>query len=290
MSGTRGTAAVVTVGSELTTGLRLDTNTQEICAALTLHGYMVIETVSVADDTERLSLAIERLTSANDLVIVTGGLGPTHDDITREATSRALGLGLAEDPAIRAQLETIAARHADPEAALQVFVQAQVLHGARVISPTTGTAPGQVIETDTCVLALLPGPPHEMRPMLADVLGTATGPQAHVIRCAGISESDAQVTALRVLAAHPGIDLTVLASPWLVDVVLPPAGADESALLQAGDEVADALGEWCFARDASTTLAGATVSALRERSLTVAGAESCTGGMIAAAFTDVAGA
>lgn len=290
MSGTRGTAAVITVGSELTTGLRLDTNTREIAAALALRGYLVTETVSIADDVERLSLAIERLCSACDLVVVTGGLGPTHDDITRQAAARALGTSLAEDPTIREQLERIAARHTDPEAAHQVFAQALVLPGARVIAPSTGTAPGQVVETDGCTLAMLPGPPLEMRPMLAEVLGAADGPAARVVRCAGISESDAQVKASRVLAAHPGVELTVLASPWLVDVVLAPAGADDADLERAEAEIADALRDWCFAREPSKTLAAATLDAALECSLTIATAESCTGGMVAAALSDIAGA
>lgn len=290
MSGSGGSAAIITVGSELTTGLRLDTNTREIASELARRGHTVTETLSIADDPERLSLAIRRLFEANNLVVVTGGLGPTHDDITREATSLALGLDLTEDPGLVARLAGVAERHTRPDAVRQVYVQAQVLDGARVIEATTGTAPGQVITVGEHVLALLPGPPHEMRPMLAEVLGTPDGPEAHVLRCAGLSESDAQITALEVLAAHSGIDLTVLASPWLVDVVLMPTGADETALQLAENEVADALGDAVYARDASTALADVVVSALDSRSLTVATAESCTGGLIAGALTDVPGA
>lgn len=284
------TAAVVTVGSELTDGLGLDTNSAEIARALSAAGSHVTELVSVPDDRPLLARTLARLTGAHNLVIVTGGLGPTHDDITREAASEALGKPLANDPDLLGMLESIANRHKDPEAAGQVLRQAAVLQGARVLPPTNGTAPGQVVPTPLGRLILLPGPPHEMRPMLeialAESLARVT---SRTLSCVGISESDAQVIAQRVLGVQDGLDLTVLATPGSVRVVLVDRGAGGGALDLAAERVAHALGDVCYST-AGASLAAAVLDLAAGRGLTIACAESCTGGLVSSALTEVPGA
>ncbi len=140
-------------------------------------------------------------------MVVTGGLGPTHDDITREAASAALGLQLSvHEPTVDSSMRLVA-RHRDPEAAAQVHTQALVLEGADVIAPTTGTAPGQVSRgPGRGELVLLPGPPSEMRPMLEAALARYPLVRAlpRELGAVGLSESDAQVIAQRALAAHRG--------------------------------------------------------------------------------------
>lgn len=290
---TRPTASILTVGSEIVEGVRLDTNTREIAFALGSTGYRVRETVSVGDDLEAVADVLARLCSRDALVVVTGGLGPTHDDITREGAAQALGIALERDTAMHEWLTAAARRHTDPRAAEQVFRQADVLAGATVLAPVTGTAPGQVVATPAGRLALLPGPPAEMRPMLARLTGEiAPGPGRASMRqigCTGITESDAQVAASRALSAHSGVGLTVLARPGDVQVLLFDDGAGESGLDAAAADVASAVGERVYSTDGST-LAEMTLSAARERGLTLAVAESCTGGMVAASLTDVAGA
>lgn len=286
----RRVAAILTVGTELVTGLRVDTNTARIAAECVAAGFRVSEAVTVADDAGVIAASITRLVRANDLVVVTGGLGPTHDDLTREAASLALDLPLRPDPEIVERLQAVADRHRDGAAREQVLRQALVLEGARVLRPTTGTAPGQVVSTDACTLVLLPGPPSEMLPMLHEVLGERREiADPVVLKCARITESDAQLRAQSALAAHPGVDLTVLASPALVDIVLMDAGAGREGLVSAAHAAALALGEACYSMDGAS-LAEAVVRLARATFRTVATAESCTGGMVAAAITDVPGA
>ncbi len=287
-------AAIVTVGTELVLGLRPDTNAREMARGLMSAGMNVCEHVTVGDDTHALADTLRRLVAENDLVVVTGGLGPTHDDITRDAASIALDLPLAEDAAIADGLRRVAAFHRMPRAAAQVMRQALVLRGARVLPADTGTAPGQVVPTPRGELALLPGPPTEMRPMLAEVLrghapaGEGFAPPV-VLSCAGVTESDAQVRAETALEGRTGIGLTLLADPAQVDVVLLDRGSGARALAEAGGAVREALGGDCYSAE-GTSLAAVILQMLRERSMTLALAESCTGGAVGAALTDVPGA
>jgi nicotinamide-nucleotide amidase len=284
-------AAVVTVGTEITTGLMVDTNTSEIALALDRAGMRVVEAVSVADDRDALAAVLRRLTDTCDLVVVTGGLGPTHDDVTRHAASDAFGLPLRRDPAIEAGLAPWAARHTDPRAAEQVYHQADVLEGARVLPAVKGTAPGQVVTVGSCTVVLLPGPPREMRPLLdglAAEWGLRTAAPA-ILRCAAMSESDAQVAAQDALAGRTDVELTLLAAPGDVRVVLNDRGIGADGLAALAGTVADRLGPACYSRDGST-LAETVLRLARERGVRVAAAESCTGGLVAAALTAVPGA
>lgn len=283
-----GRAAVVTVGTELVTGLRPDTNSAEIAAALTAAGYRVGETVSVPDELATLAALLRRLMAEYALVIATGGLGPTHDDVTRDAAAQALGLPLERDASLERLLEPVALRHSDAEAAVQVYRQADVIAGAHVILPGVGTAPGQVVATESGLLALLPGPPAEMRPMLAEVLAGSAGASPPVsLGVSGMPESDAQVVAQRALEGFDGVGLTVLATPGDVRVVLIDDGAGRSVLAAAADAVDSALGDASYG---TATLAEAVLAAARERGVRIATAESCTGGLVAATLTEVPGA
>lgn len=285
------TAAVVTVGTELVTGLQYDTNSADVAAALTSAGLRVVETASTGDDEGLLAELLTWLTGLCDLVVVTGGLGPTHDDITREAACRALSRPLGRDEALAERLRAVASRHRDPEAAAQVYRQADVLDGATVLPATVGTAPGQVVPTPRGHLVLLPGPPREMRPMLDaafGVLGLKAAARPVILGTTGLSESDVQVVAQRVLAGAGAIGLTVLARPGEVRVVLVDEGAGAAVVSDAGERVCDALGDACFSAFGDS-LPAAVLGRAELARVTIATAESCTGGMVAAALTDVPG-
>lgn len=283
-------AAIVTVGTELTAGLAIDSNGPEIALVLESAGHIVGEILSLPDDEALLRASLVRLMAEYSLVIVTGGLGPTHDDITRQAAAQALHRALVRDPGRAEALVEVVARHAVPGAKEQVLRQADVVEGARIITPVVGTAPGQVIAHDRGTLVLLPGPPREMRPMLAEVVNRAHGrAAARIVRTVGLPESEAQVRAGAVIGAAGGIGFTVLATPGLVDVVLRDTGAGPETLGWMADEVAHALGDACYSTDGAT-LAGTVVTLATDRGVTLASAESCTGGMVAAALTDVPGA
>lgn len=283
-------AAIVTVGSELVEGLRVDTNTAEVAREVARRGFEIIEAVSIADDVRRLAHTLRRLMGETELVIVTGGLGPTHDDITRDAASLATGAGLGIDAALVEFLKPVVERHADPKARESVFTQALVLEGADVLFPTTGTAAGQLLARAGGTLVLLPGPPAEMRPMLRSALAryeeTRAGPIE--IGVSGMPESDVQQAAQRVLSGYSGIELAVLARPGDVHAVLFDEGAGEATLARAAASICDELGPACYSTNGST-LAEVVIGEAVQHRVTLAAAESCTGGMVAAALTDVAG-
>ncbi len=284
-------AAILTVGTELTEGIRVDTNTSEIAREFVRRGFFVAEAISVGDDVATAAETIRRLCGAYDLVAVTGGLGPTHDDITREATAQALGRRLVRDKDVTAKLVGASRRMRDAEAAERIFTQALVIEGAEVLPAVNGTAPGQVISTEGSVLVLLPGPPFEMRPLLSAVSERYPAVRAlqRDLGVAGMAESDAQLTASRVLAGHEGVALTVLAAPGDVRILLLDDGAGEAGLDRAATDVAAALGESCYTMHGEL-LAEVVVREATARGVTLACAESCTGGMVAAAITDVQGA
>lgn len=286
-------AAVVAVGTELTCGLAEDTNGSAVSRELLAYGFEVPLREVVADDRALLASRIRDLATRYALVVVTGGLGPTHDDVTRESAADALGVSLERDRELAVRLERVVARHSHPGAASQVLRQADVLAGARVLQPTLGTAPGQLVQSPAGHLLLLPGPPREMEPMLSEALRMLTGrlqraPRVRVLSCVDIPESDAQLAAEGALAGRPGVKLTVLGRPALVDVVLVDSGGGPDPLAVAATEVAAALGDRCYTTDGSS-LASAVITSARSQRATIALAESCTGGLISAALTDVPG-
>jgi nicotinamide-nucleotide amidase len=279
-------AAVLTVGTELTTGLRSDTNGGEIARALGEAGYAVASLMSVPDELAAVEDAIRALTALHSLVVVTGGLGPTHDDITREAASQALSRPLLRDPSTEGLLEQGAFRHREPAARLHLLRQADVLEGARVLPAVSGTAPGQVVPTPAGELVLLPGPPAEMRPLLAKALeGRGVGIPAVRLRCIGITESDAQHRVAPAIGQY-GVDLTLLAGTNDVEVVL--FGTADPDLAAASAAAREALGDVVYSAD-GTCLPEVVLALARSAGARVACAESCTGGLIAAALTDIPG-
>jgi nicotinamide-nucleotide amidase len=286
----RQSAAIVTIGSELVEGLRIDTNTAEIARDISRFGFRVDEAISVGDDETVLARVLRRLVGVYPMVVVTGGLGPTHDDVTRDAAAAALDIPMEADPALTAFLQPFLARHSDPRSAAQVLTQAFVLQGAEVLPPENGTAAGQVVPTPAGSLVLLPGPPREMRPMLARVLERYTPDRAEPreLGVTGLPESDVQHAAQTALAAYDGIQLTVLAKPGDVRVILLDDGAGEAALDRAANAIAAEIGAPCYSTDGST-LAETIVAEATKRKVTIAVAESCTGGLVAAALTDVPG-
>jgi nicotinamide-nucleotide amidase len=283
-------AAIVTVGTELVRGLSVDTNTREIAQVLSGAGIEVGETLSLPDDAAALTEALRRCSASYDLVVVTGGLGPTHDDVTRQAAAGALGLGVARDDSLVETLRAAAARHSDERAAEQVYRQADVIESATVLPAVLGTAPGQVVPTPRGAMVLLPGPPREMRPLLYS-LAAQWGSDAEaprVLRFTGMPESDLQVAAQDVLAGRDDIELTLLAKPSDVQVVLFDRGAGAASLDAVAAAIAERVGDACYSTDGSS-LAEVVLARARSHGLTLATAESCTGGMVGAALTEVPG-
>jgi nicotinamide-nucleotide amidase len=305
------TAAVLSIGDELILGQTLDTNAAWLADRLTALGVVVIEHATVADDLPALTATFRRLAAAADVVVSTGGLGPTKDDLTRDALAALLGEQLIEDPGA---LETLrgwyAKRGRMPETNR---VQAMRPPSARMLSNPNGTAPGLAATlAGGTRISCLPGPPHEMRPMFeADVgpqLGKASGVsiRSRLLLTFGLGES--AVAELlgplmdrdREARGLPAVGTT--ASRGVVTVRIrqqsgDPAEADR-ALDDAEREIRDRLGPIVFDRrdpargdsiDVRLGLAEYAVRRLAEAGERLVVAESCTGGGLGAEVTAIPG-
>jgi nicotinamide-nucleotide amidase len=295
-------AVVLAVGSELLMLGRADTNSPYIAAALQRCGFSVRYTAVVGDDLEPLTDAIAQALSRADLVVCTGGLGPTEDDRTRAAAAAAIGVGLHEDGDV---LAAIAARFAARQLSMPSLNrrQALVLDGATPLPNPRGTAPGQWAPVGDRAVLLLPGPPREMEPMLAAALATHIVPRYGVtpgrrrqLVVAGRSESSVDEQLQPIYGpwatATPPIQTTILASLGVIEVHLSSAGDDpaavDAALAAAVDALAHALGPDLVSAD-GRALEQVVGAALRARNWRIGVAESCTGGLVTSRLTDVAG-
>jgi nicotinamide-nucleotide amidase len=295
-------AAIIAVGSEMLTPTRQDTNSLYITELLNGIGVDVTSKHIVGDDLDELRACFRLALERNDLVVFTGGLGPTEDDLTRDAVAAELNRTLREDAAI---VERIARRFAArgwkmPDVNRR---QAMVPEGAVVLDNPNGTAPGLWIEHGEKGVALLPGPPREMRPMLAKLVEERLAPRAagvrvfrRVIKLAGRGESMVEELTQPVYSRwrewpHP-IETTILAMPGPVELHLSARGSDaaaiEAALDKAVEQIRDVMGMDVFAVGARS-MEEVVGDLLRDRKWRIALAESCTGGLATSRLTDVAG-
>jgi nicotinamide-nucleotide amidase len=287
---------VINTGSELLLGDVLNTHLNFIAREIFPLGLRIERQVTVPDGEAIRETLTESLGRA-EIIFITGGLGPTTDDITREVTADLLGLKLQHDPAILRAIEERAARRGF-RLTDRVARQADVPEGATVLPNEHGSAPGLHIGADRTRkrphLFLLPGPPRELHPMFrASVLPILRGvvPVASVIgrrlfRIAGMGESLVEEAVGALLLELPGLELGYCARPGEMDLRL----VGEAAVLdQAEQIVREKLGAAIFSTDGSD-LEEAVVRLLIERKQTLAVAESCTGGYLAHRITNVPGA
>jgi nicotinamide-nucleotide amidase len=295
-------AGIIAVGSELLTPFRTDTNSLFITGKLNDLGIEVTLKAIVGDDLQAIVSTFEHVRAHADLMVLTGGLGPTADDLTREAVALALGLPLDEDTEVVERIRRRFARRGleMPEVNRR---QALVPRGAIALENANGTAPGLWIEPAGGPVLLLPGPPREMQPMLDRVVETHlaryAGPSRlyrRVMRIAGRTESHVeeavQPVYSRWAAASPPIATTILASPGQIELHLTVHAAAreeaESLLDRATSEIATVLGPDLFSAD-ERLLEEVVGGLLRQRRFRIALAESCTGGLVASRLTDVPG-
>ncbi|NTU90226.1 MAG: nicotinamide-nucleotide amidohydrolase family protein, partial [Actinobacteria bacterium] len=284
------TAAIITIGTELVEGLRADTNGPAIARELSKLGFDVQKVISVGDDKIILSEVFKDVCAHYDLVVSTGGLGPTHDDVTRDAASLALGLDLYENENVKQSLQFYARRYGDSAIVSEIYSQALVLEGAMLLDAIAGTAPGQVASTPAGKLLLLPGPPKECMPLLAEFTKTLPNEQAHNVDFSifGLTETEVQHTVQPLLTDYPEIGFTVLASPVEVHAILFGGAKGGLALAQAADALREALGEYIFSEE-GVSLAQCVLDLANQAGLTIGTAESCTGGLAVGALTEIPG-
>jgi competence/damage-inducible protein CinA-like protein len=291
-------AEIIAVGSELLTPLRSDTNALVLTARLREIGIDVVARTTVADDGALLEGAFRNAIARASVVIATGGLGPTEDDLTREALAAAAGRDLHRDPVLVEELRQRFARFQRPMADVNLK-QADVIAGATVLRNGRGSAPGQRIDAGAAMVVLLPGPPSEMLPMFEEqivppLVSRVKGRvlRTRILKIASMSESDVEQAVAPVYKTFTNPRTTILGAPGQVELHLTAEGASEAEVQDALEGLAarmrEALPGRVYSED-GRELHEVVASLLVERGLRLALAESCTGGMLAARLTEVAG-
>jgi nicotinamide-nucleotide amidase len=291
-------AEIIAIGSELLAPDRTDTNSLWLTEKLNSIGIEVKLKTIVGDDDLRLEEAIKDAIRRSKVVITTGGLGPTEDDVTRKVAARALGRRLLLDETILEDLRQrfLAYGHVMPERNSR---QAMVIEGAEVLPNPNGSAPGIFIEHEGAALVLLPGPPREMRPMFEDhVLPRLTVRAGSVkvvrrmLRVAGLGESALDEKIAPIYTQYENPVTTILFNQTEVEIHLTARGRSEEEAEALLDRVSGQLEERLG--DAVFSFAGERMEEVIALKLsvgryTLAVAESCTGGLISQRLTDVAG-
>ena len=312
---------LINTGSELMLGRTLNTHQQWLCRRLADLGLVVTRQVAIADGAQDIQQAVRESLSRADLILVTGGLGPTSDDVTRELIAELLGKPLHEDPAIVAELKKFFEERKRPMPARNL-VQAQVPEGAIVLPNPNGTAPGLAIKVEngrwkienggmqrsqssildppsSQWLIMLPGPPRELHPMFKDavvpLLQRELPPQIFVcrtIRTAGIGESALaeQIEAPLQPLVAAGLELGYCARPGQVDVRLAARTSNAENLVADAQQIVERLLVKNIFAHNDEDIEAVIVRELAARKQTLAIAESCTGGCIAHRITNVPGA
>lgn len=295
-------ACILAIGSEMLTPFRVDTNSLFITDRLNAIGYDVRLKAVIADDVSELARVIESALGWIDLLVITGGLGPTEDDMTRDAVARVLGIPLDVDETIVERIRERFARRGMTMPGINRR-QAMVPRGADVLPNPNGTAPGLWLEKGGTALVLLPGPPREMKPMLEAVIAERLAPKSkgsglfrRVLKITGRAESDVDAQAQPVYGtwttqAVP-ISTTILAVLGQIELHLTAQASNKAdadgALDAAVQELQNVLGPAVYSID-GRALEKVVGDLLREHTMTIAVAESCTGGLLASRLTDVPG-
>jgi nicotinamide-nucleotide amidase len=292
-------AEILAIGTELLTPLRSETNAVYLTGQLLQEGVDVGARVTVADDPALLESAFRSALGRADIVIATGGLGPTEDDLTREAAAAALGRPLRRDPGILDGLRARFARYGRVMAPVNEK-QADLIEGAVMLPNPLGSACGQRVESGGRLLFLLPGPPNEMQPMFEEQALPAIRDRARgallrtrVLRIASMSESDVEQVAAPIYKTFSNPRTTILGAVGQVELHLTAEGSSAEAVAERLEALASALREALPGRvysEDGRELPEVVAALLRERRLTLALAESCTGGLLAARLTSVPGA
>ncbi len=291
-------AEIIAIGSELLTPTKTDTNSLWLTEKLNDIGIEVMLKTIVGDDGARLEETVRDAMRRSDLVITTGGLGPTEDDITRQYTAAALGLKLVyQDDIEEALRERFKSWGRDmPEINKR---QAFVIDGAEILPNPHGSAVGMLAEVDEKILAILPGPPRENQPMFTDhvlpkllALAGETFVKRRLLRVSGLGESAVDEIAAPIYKSYPTVQTSILFNKSEVEIHI-AARADvaddaENTVNEVADKLIAALGRAVFATNGET-MEQIVGELLTTRGETVAFAESCTGGLVAQRITAVPG-
>lgn len=288
---------LISVGTEILLGDIVNTNSQYLSKRLADLGIGVLHQSTVGDNRQRLLRALDGAFRENELVILTGGLGPTPDDLTKEVCAEYFGLPMYTDTAVAEKIKGYFEKKGlvMPESNLK---QALIPEGSTVLYNNNGTAPGSIIEKDGKIAVILPGPPFEMKPMFEEsVVPFLRRFSEHIIlscnvRTFGIGESAMSERVRHLLDnANPSVAPYAKRGEALLRITARAHSEKEAKGLiePVLKEITELIGDYIYGVDVEN-IEEATVSLLKEKRLTVAFAESCTGGLCSKRVTDVAGA
>lgn len=295
-------AEIIAVGSELLTPFRQDTNSLYLTAQLNSLGVEVAFKTIVGDDRKRIVRAATTALARADIVVFSGGLGPTEDDLTREAVAETLNLHLRRDPEILRAIESRFVEHGWKMSPNNVK-QADVITGATVLLNANGTAPGQWIsgrsDGKEKTVILLPGPPHELKALFEGAVLERLRPRVprqyiatRVLKIIGMGESACDARVAPIYKRFADVNTTILAAPGEIQLHLSTPAASAEAAQERVDElvdkIEDELGD-CVYSDNGDPLEQIVSYYLQMRNATLSVAESCTGGLVAERLTSVSG-
>jgi nicotinamide-nucleotide amidase len=295
-------AEIIAIGSEMLTPFRQDTNSLYLTAQLNNLGIEVGVKTVVGDSLKAIVRVTTAALSRADIVVLSGGLGPTEDDLTREAVAETLGLTLRRDPEIVKAIERRFAEHGW-KMSPNNCKQADVISGAAVLMNANGTAPGQWISGKSDgkekIIILLPGPPHEMKALFESAVierlrarVPARSLATRVLKITGMGESACDARVAPIYKRFTDVDTTILAGPGEIQLHVQTRGPSAEVAEQRLDEIVDKLeaelGD-CVFSDNGDSLEQIVSYFLQMRSATLAVAESCTGGLVAERLTSVSG-
>ena len=295
---------LISVGTEILLGNIVNTNSaylSEKCAQLGLSVYY--QTV-VGDNEERMKSVIKTALDRSDVIILTGGLGPTEDDLTKEVTAEVMGFTLIEDAHTKELLEKYMKQYEGNNPQRRItknnYKQAMVPQGALILDNHNGTAPGLIMEKNGKTAILLPGPPNEMKPMFEEYIFPYLRKKqpeiiySQMIKICGIGESQVAEDIDDLIKSQDNPTIAPYAKTGEVHLRVTAKGENEKECKKMIKPVVRELkvrfGKNIFATDENKTLEEAVVDMLKDQQLTLALAESCTGGAVAARIVNVPGA
>lgn len=295
------TVELISVGTEILLGNIVNTNAAYLAEKIALLGLSCYHQSSIGDNEERMEDAIRLALSRSDIVILSGGLGPTKDDLTKEVTAKVFGRKLYEDPHTKARIQEYFTRVHSKSITDNNWKQAMVPEGATVIDNHNGTAPGLILEDENGKVAiLLPGPPNEIKPMferdVAPYLNKKQpeGIYSRMVKVCSIGESRAETMVADIMDAQTNPTLAPYAKTGEVHFRVTAKAKDEEtaeALMKPMiDELYERFGTRIYTTEEDVTLEEAVVSILKEKKMTVTTVESCTAGLLAGRLMNVPGA
>lgn len=292
-------AELISVGTELLLGNTVNTNAAFLAEKCALLGLSLYYQTTVGDNEERLAETIQTAFNRSDVVILSGGLGPTKDDLTKEVTAKVMGMPLKEDKHTRERIEEYFKKSRSKTVTENNWKQALIPEGSKVIDNKNGTAPGLIMEKNGKTAILLPGPPNELIPMFNhDIFPYLNSLQPEIIYSAmvktcGLGESFVETQIADLIEKQTNPTIAPYAKVGEVHLRVTAKAKDEKEAKKLVKPVVKELKERfeknVYTVEENVTLEDTVIGLLKEKELTLTTVESCTGGLLAARLTKVPG-